>query len=165
MDTPSSVIINLAVIGTLVMTSTQLLKRIIPGDGYGPYIAAVMSFIGVIVWMLSNATVPLTDPSTWFPVLAAWVAVWQIAAGSYGVANMVTNVGTLTTTTQVTAETAGAIVDRSPVMSPPVAAPVVPVASTADTSQSPAGLILPDSTERSVPGPPAPPVVPITLHG
>lgn len=154
-------VINLTVIGAIVMSLTQLIKRLLPGDGKGPYIAAATSLVCVLIWTVSNSPVPLTDPSMWFPVLAAWVAVWQIAGGVYGAANMVTNVGTLTTTTQMTSETTGALIDRSPVLSSPVAAPVASVAPAADTSQSPAGLILPDSPEARGPVFPIVPRMPI----
>lgn len=80
-------------IATLVITSTQLVKRITPGDydAYGPLIALVISIVASLAWVKQyNPDALLLSP---FDIMTLVMGVYTTAAGGYTVARQVTAVG------------------------------------------------------------------------
>ena len=83
-----------ATIGALVTTLTQIVKRSLPGDWdpYGPLIAAVLSILGVSLWVYSAPTFPPQRTDVW-AIGAGWVAVFATAVGIYQSVKMATAPG------------------------------------------------------------------------
>lgn len=83
-----------ATIGALVTALCQVVKRTAPGniDAYGPLIAAVLSAVGVTLWVVSAPTFPPARTDIW-TIGVGWVAVFTSAVGIYETVKMATSGG------------------------------------------------------------------------
>jgi hypothetical protein len=80
---------EIAAIGAVVMTLTQILKRAVPGEGYGIYLAGGTSLVCVLVYVASAAEFPPNRTDLW-TLFSGWVTVFATAAGLHSVANVPT---------------------------------------------------------------------------
>lgn len=77
----------ITLIAVLVVTGTQLTKRLLPGDQWGPYLGLLWSVLGVWAWLYSQPVYPPARETT-FAVVSATVVVWGYASGLYSVAKL-----------------------------------------------------------------------------
>ncbi len=80
---------DIVAIGAAVTAVTQIIKRSLPGDGQGPAIVALLSFVAVVIWILSAPVFPPDRTQLW-SLFTGWIAVWVAASGIYSGAQLVT---------------------------------------------------------------------------
>ena len=81
---------EVATIGAVVMVLVQIIKRAVPRDDWGVYIAGGVSFIVVLLYISSAAQFPPVRTDLW-ALFAGWVSVFAGAAGLHAVANVATS--------------------------------------------------------------------------
>lgn len=81
-----------ATVGALTTAVVQILKRSLPGDWdcYGPLFAAVVSLLGVLLWVYSAPQFPPARTDVW-PIAAGWVSVFATSVGVYQTVKMATS--------------------------------------------------------------------------
>lgn len=77
-------------IAATVTILTQIIKRILPSDGGGPYIAGILSFIAVILWVISAPVFP-PERTQIYSIFANWVSVYATSVGIYATSTMATS--------------------------------------------------------------------------
>lgn len=78
---------EVAAIGAVVMTLSQIIKRALPGEGYGIYIAGGISLICVLAYVASAAQFPPNRTDIW-ALFSGWVTVFATASGLHSLANV-----------------------------------------------------------------------------
>ena len=80
-----------ATIGALTTAVVQIIKRSLPGDWdcYGPLFAAIVSLLGVLLWVYSAPQFPPARTYVW-PIAAGWVSVFTSSVGVYQTVKMAT---------------------------------------------------------------------------
>lgn len=80
-----------ATIGALTTAVVQIIKRSLPGDWdcYGPLFAAIVSLLGVLLWVYSAPQFPPARTDVW-PIAAGWVSVFTSSVGVYQTVKMAT---------------------------------------------------------------------------
>lgn len=78
---------EVATIGATVMVLVQILKRALPGEGYGIYIAGAVSLVCVVIYIASAAQFPPARTDIW-ALFTGWVSVFATASGLHAVANV-----------------------------------------------------------------------------
>ena len=82
--------IDTVAIAAIVTVLCQFTKAVLPGDGWGPYVAIVLSAIATFVWVYSAPVWPPTREMAW-PIFAAWANVLAASIGIYHGASLVTS--------------------------------------------------------------------------
>ena len=77
-------------IAATVTVLTQIIKRVLPSDGGGPYITGILSLIAVALWVISSPVFP-PDRTQIYSVFANWVNVYASAVGIYATSTMATS--------------------------------------------------------------------------
>lgn len=80
---------EVATIGAVVLTLTQILKKALPGEGYGIYIAGGVSLIAVLLFVASGSVWPPDRTDIW-STFAGFVAVFATAAGLHSISTTAT---------------------------------------------------------------------------
>lgn len=77
---------EVATIGAVVTVLVQIVKRAAPDDegGYGIYIAGAVSFLAVLLWVLSGATFPPNRTDLW-AIFSGFVSVFATASGLHAI--------------------------------------------------------------------------------
>lgn len=83
----------IATLGALVVVLTQITKRLLPGEGWGPYAALCWSIVGVMLWCVSQPILPMRTDI--FTIFAGLVSVTATAMGIYSASGMVTGLSQL----------------------------------------------------------------------
>lgn len=81
-----------ATVGAVVTVLTQVLKKALPGERLGPYVAGAVSFVCVLLWVVSDASWPPKQTDIW-SIFSGWVAVFATSAGIYSLSNIPTSGG------------------------------------------------------------------------
>jgi hypothetical protein len=85
----SPLVIDALAIGTLTMLLTQLIKKSLPGNGYGPALVVAVSLFALIVWLLSQSSTPTRLDA--FNILYRWAEIAISAIGQYTLITMNTD--------------------------------------------------------------------------
>lgn len=80
---------DIVTIGATVTLLTQVVKRSLPTDTAGPHVVAILSFVAVMMWVLSAPEWPPNRTALW-PIFTGWVSIWATASGIYHGAQIVT---------------------------------------------------------------------------
>lgn len=80
---------EVATIGATVMVLVQILKKAIPGEGYGVYIAGGVSLVSVLLYVASGSVWPPDRTDIW-ATFAGFVAVFATAAGLHSISTTAT---------------------------------------------------------------------------
>lgn len=70
-------------VSAAVVAFVQLIKWAGMKDSYGPIVVIGFSGVGVVIWLISQATFPPMRTDTW-DIFAGWIAVALSAAGVFG---------------------------------------------------------------------------------
>lgn len=76
-------------IGATVTLLTQVVKRSLPADGAGPHVVALLSFVAVVLWVISAPVFPPDRTAIW-TIFTGWVSIWGTAIGVYHGAKIAT---------------------------------------------------------------------------
>ena len=75
---------EVATIGATVTVLVQILKKAIPGEGYGIYLAGGVSLAATLVYIASGTIWPPERTDIW-SMFAGFVAVFATSAGLYSI--------------------------------------------------------------------------------
>lgn len=81
---------EVATISVVVTAIVQVLKKALPGSGYGIYLAAIVSLVAVAAWVASGVTWPPARTDLW-AFFSGWASVFATAAGVYSISTTQTN--------------------------------------------------------------------------
>ena len=83
---------DIVTIGATVTLLTQVVKRSLPTDAAGPHVVALLSFVAVVMWVLSAPVFPPDRTAIW-TIFTGWVSIWATASGIYHGAKIATTGG------------------------------------------------------------------------
>lgn len=69
-------------IAATVTLLTQVIKREMPGDGYGPLIVTLLSLVAIGLWLVSGPIFPPDRTQIW-TIFTGWAVIWSEAIGLY----------------------------------------------------------------------------------
>lgn len=78
------------VIAATVTLLTQVIKRELPGNGYGPLVVTLLSLLAIGLWIVSGPIFPPDRTQIW-TIFTGWAVIWSEAIGLYHGTSIATN--------------------------------------------------------------------------